>query len=317
MYLSERSEAMLNYFIPKYQDFLQCVLYCGGCVFHSQMSRLLFNNQSDCKRATQLANNLIEARIFNKQTIGKNNLYTLTAFALHYFDVKYPRTLNASRLKMSSLVFESFLQRGYYAKDDPPKAMLERLNKSGVVYYATLGLPQLRQMLHLKDAFIERGFGTDGIDYQIQRIKKRVDFAMSDAKHKQRLDLPKEPDLYTISCKNIYLSGVTVKPDAYGKERPVALLDIYYIGEWQPYMMSDNIIEAKRLIEDTLQNGALALITVHSHGKENPRYERTVKNHLLKHPEFLTPDNVNDTLSFRWYNTRMSVFSNIDPKNYV
>lgn len=149
MYMSERSEALFTYFMPKYQDFLQCVLFCGGCVFHSQMSRLLFKNQSDCKRATQLANNLIEARIFNKQRSGKNNLYTLTAFALHHFDVKYPQSLTASRLKLSSLVFESFLQRGYYAKSDPAKTMLERLNKSGMAFFSTQGMQQLRQMLHL------------------------------------------------------------------------------------------------------------------------------------------------------------------------
>lgn len=317
MYMSERSEALFTYFMPKYQDFLQCVLFCGGCVFHSQMSRLLFKNQSDCKRATQLANNLIEARIFNKQRSGKNNLYTLTAFALHHFDVKYPQSLTASRLKLSSLVFESFLQRGYYAKSDPAKAMLERLNKSGMAFFSTQGMQQLRQMLHLKDAFAERGFSTEGIDYQIQRMKKRVNFAILSDNHKGRLDLPKEPDLFSISCKNIYLSGVTLKPNSYGKERPVALVEIYYIGEWLQSIMADNIIEAKRLIEDTLQNDALAIFTVHSHGKRNPRYEQAVKGHLLKNPEFLTPEDINNTLSFKWYDTRMSLFSNVDPKNYI
>lgn len=316
MVLSERCQVLQNYYLHKYRDFLQTVFSCGGgVIFHSQMCRLLFGNKSDCTAATQLGNDLVEARIFHQHKIGRNKLYSLTDYALHYFGVKKSHRINATRIKLSALIFESFLNKRYYEKDNPPKAILQRFNKSSFAYFSAPGKQQLQQMEYLKNAFMKCGFTTDGIDYQLDRAERR--YAAFCRDKRPREILPKECDLYTISYKNIYLSGVTIKPDAYGKQRPVALVDVYYISDWSASLMADNIMEAKRLIEDTLQNNALAVFTIHSHEKQPQSYEKAVKNNLLKHPEFLTLDDVNATVSFQWYGTKNTLFSNIDQKNMI
>lgn len=316
MVLSERCQVLQNYYLPKYHDFLQCVCFCGGgIIFHSQMSRLLFGNKSDCTAATRLGNDLMEAHIFNQHRIGRNKLYSLSDYALHYFHVSRTPKLNATRIKLSALIIESFLKKRYYEKENPPKSILERLNKSSFMYFSAPGKQQLQQMEYLKNAFEQRGFTTDGIDYQIDRAKRRYEAFCRDKKPREIY--PKECDLYTISYKNIYLSGVAIKPDAHGKQRPMALVDVYYISDWSASMMGGNIMEAKRLIEDTLQNNALAVFTVHSHEKQPQWYEKAVKNNLANFPEFLTLDDVNATVSFQWYGTKNTLFSSINQKNLI
>ena len=312
--LSEKQEALQAYFFPKYRDLLLCILYCGGCVLHSQMSRLLFNNKSDSNSASILVENLTEARIIRKTNFGRNKIYILTYGTLTYFGLQFPSAKpTTSRVKLSALIFESYLQKGYYKKPDPAAAMRQKLEKSCVLRYQVSGKVQLTQMLYLRDEFKQRGYKTDGINYQIERMKTRVASGYMNGEGAAARFLPKESDMFSISCKNIFLAGVAIRPNEYGRERPVALVDVYHNTRWNPRMMANNLIEAKRVIEDTLQNDALAQFTIHSHSAYNPDFENKVYNLLSAYPEFLNSEQARNEIAFRWYDTRESIFSGIDP----
>lgn len=316
MMLSEKEKVIQEYFFHKYEDLLWCIVRAGGCVVQSQMCRLLNNNKSDTHTNTILVDDLIQAHILRKRRITANNILEVTVCTLNYFGISHPAEINAIRIKLSSLVFENYLTQDYYTKENPAQAMRQQMEKSSMQYYLPTGEAHINQLNRLYESFCKRGYSTDGLTYQLQRMEIRRQSGFNYASG-NKLNLSKEPDLFTVSQKNIYLSGVTVRKNAYGSERLTALVDVYFARTWGTSQFVHNLIEAKRVIEDTLQNDCEAIFTIHSHYSANPDFEEKVCNALAQYPEYLTEDDVRRAVTFKWYNTSARIFSSIDPSNLL
>ncbi len=316
MMLSEKERVIQNYFFDKYEDLLWCIVRAGGCIVQSQMCRLLNNNKSDTHTNTILVEDLVEARILRKRRITANNVLEVTICTLNHFGISHPAEINAIRIKLSALVFENYLTQGYYAKENPAQAVRQQMEKSSMQYYLPTGEAHLRQLNRLYEAFCNRGYSTDGILYQMKRMETRRQSGYNYA-FGNKLELSKEPDLFTLSQKNIYLSNVVVRKNEYGNEQLVGLVDVYFARTWTVSQFTNYIIEAKRIIEDTLQNNALAIFTIHSHNSSNSNFENRVCKALAQFPEFLTEDYVRSDITFKWYDTSRYIFSNVDPSNLL
>lgn len=316
MMLSEKEKVIQDYFLHKYEDLLWCVVRVGGCVAQSQMCRLLNNNKSDTHTNTILVEDLIEARIFRKRRITANNILEVTLCTLNYFGITCPNEINAIRIKLSALVFENYLSKGYYAKENPAKAMRKEMERGSLQYYMPTGEPHIMQLNKLYETFLARGFSTDGLTYQLKRMEKRRDSSRTYAGG-NKLELTKEPDLFTVSQKNIYLNNVVLRRNEYGGERLIALVDVYFARTWRTEYFVNNLIEAKRVIEDTLQNNAEAVFTIHSHYSANPDFENKVCKAMAQYPEYPTEDDVRRAVTFKWYDTSRYIFSNVDPANLL
>lgn len=305
---SEKTIALQKYFLPKYEDLLMCMINAGGCIYHSQIS-MLQSGCRDSRGAKSLGNYLCEAHILKKQIMFKNTLYTPTSTALNYCGVSHLACMNNSRLKLSLLILESYIRKGYYKLENPTQAIRNRMELAGIRYYATQGQPHIFQLEHLITAFDERRLDTTGLLHQLDRMKLRVDFALSQ-NQSERPQIPKESDLFTLSCNTIFLSGVTMRANEYGVERPIGLIDIYCISAWKPIKMAERIIEAKRTIESILGNNSSTAFTIHSHFAENPNYKKAVVNWLSQYPEFYIEK---PNLTFKWYDTAHSLFAGTNP----
>ena len=316
MMLSEKEKVIQDYFFNKYEDLLWCIVRVGGCVVQSQMCRLLNNNKSDTHTNTILVDDLVQARILRKRRITANNILEVTVCTLNHFGINHPAEINAIRIKLSALVFENYLTQGYYEKENPAMAMRQQMEKSSMLYYLPTGEAHIRQLHRLYEPFVNRGYSTDGLIYQMNRMEIRRQSGYGYASG-NKLELPKEPDLFTVSQKNIYLSTVTVRRNEYGSERLTALVDVYFARTWKTSQFVNNLIEAKRVIEDTLQNDSEAIFTIHSHNSANPDFEEKVIKALSQFPEYLTEDEARKAVTFKWYDTSRYIFSNVDPANLI
>lgn len=316
MMLSEKEKVIQQYFFKKYEDLLWCIVRAGGCVVQSQMCRLLNHNKSDTHTNTILVEDLVQSRILRKRRITANNILEVTVCTLNYFGIDHPAEINAIRIKLSALVFENYLSQGYFEKENPAQAMRQQMEKSSLQYYLPTGEAHLRQLVPLYDSFRNRGFNTDGLLYQIERMEKRRQAGYSYGSG-NKLELPKEPDLFTVSQKNIYISRVVLRKNEYGTEQLVALVDVYFARTWRISQFVGNIIEAKRLIEDTLQNDCRAVFNIHSHSCVNHDFENKVCAALAQFPEYMTADIAKQDVTFKWYDTSARIFSNVDPANLI
>ncbi len=316
MMLSEKEKVIQQYFFKKYEDLLWCIVRAGGCVVQSQMCRLLNHNKSDTHTNTILVEDLVQSRILRKRRITANNILEVTVCTLNYFGIEHPAEINAIRIKLSALVFENYLSQGYFEKENPAQAMRQQMERSSLQYYLPTGEAHIRQLNRLYDSFISRGYSTDGLIYQISRMETRRQYGYNYATGK-KLELSKEPDLFTIAQKNIYISKVAVRKNEYGSERLTALVDVYFARTWRTSQFVNNLMEAKRVIEDTLQNDAKAIFTIHSHSSVNPDFENKVCSALARFPEYLTENNVREDIAFKWYDTSARIFSNVDPANLI
>ena len=316
MMLSEKEKVIQNYFFDKYEDLLWCIVRAGGCIVQSQMCRRLNNNKSDTHTNTILVEDLVEARILRKRRITANNILEVTICTLNHFGINHPAEINAIRIKLSALVFENYLSQGYYERENPAQAMRQQMEKSSMQYYLPTGEAHIRQLNLLYEPFCNRGYSTDGILYQMKRMETRKQYGYNYASG-NKLELSKEPDLFTLSQKNIYLSNVVVRKNEHGNEQLIGFVDVYFARTWTVNQFTNYIIEAKRVIEDTLQNNALAIFTIHSHSSSNSNFENRVCKALAEFPEYLTEDDVQSAITFKWYDTSRYIFSNVDPANLL
>jgi len=240
----------------------------------------------------------------------------VTVCTLNYFGIDHPAEINAIRIKLSALVFENYLSQGYFEKENPAQAMRQQMEKSSMQYYLPTGEAHLRQLIPLYESFKSHGFITDGLQYQIERmdIRRQAGYEYSTG---SKLELSKEPDLFTVSQKNIYISRVVLRKTEYDTERLFALVDVYFARTWRTSQFVNNLMEAKRVIEDTLQNDAKAIFTIHSHSSVNPDFENKVCSALARFPEYMTEDSVREDITFKWYDTSARIFSNVDPANLI
>lgn len=311
--LTPRVIAMQQYFLPLYEDLLWCIVRNGSCILQTQLCRLLFRDRRDYKLSTDLVRDLVDARILSKQKLGEHNLLVVTSCTLKYFGIVNQPHLNAYRIKLSALIFEKYLTQGYWKYDNPAKALRQRMERTSALSCYAIGEVHALQLERLLPAFEAHGFCTDGMRYQIERARLRMECA----KKKQSFEAARERDLYGLACSGIYITGVAIRPDEYGNKRPVALVDVYLVNRWSVPQLVFNLIDAKRVIESTLQNDAVALFTIHSHDRADPDFMQKTWEGLARYREFLLPEDAERAVAFRYYDTRAALFSSIDPDNLV
>ena len=311
--LTPRVIAMQQYFLPLYEDLLWCIVRNGSCILQTQLCRLLFRDRRDYKLSTELVRDLVDARILSKQKLGEHNLLVVTSCTLKYFGIVNQPHLNAYRIKLSALIFEKYLTQGYWKYDNPAKALRQRMERTSALSCYAIGEAHSLQLERLLPTFEAHGFCTDGMLYQIERARLRMECA----KKKRSFEAARERDLYGLACSGIYITGVAIRPDQYGNKRPVALVDVYLVNRWSVQQLVWNLIDAKRVIESTLQNDAVALFTVHSHDRADPDFMRKTWEGLARYSDYLLPEDAEQEVTFRFYDTRAALFSSIDPDNLI
>lgn len=311
---SEYIYALQSWYLPKYADLFKVIAYLGGCITQQQLTRLLFQNKTDCVSRDRLVRKLLDAKLLKVEKLGGNNILLLTYPVFRYLDIQRTAKISGTRLKLSALILEKYLRLRIYNAEHPAMALKDRLEKTSALSYLPTGVAHMRQMHYLTTVFAERGLCTDGLQYQYRRAEKRMEHCFRKEYDKaHRLGLSKEPDLFGLECKNIYLTGVRMRQGPYGKEHLEGIVDVYHISNLTPAKLTSYIIEAKRVIESTLQNDSTALIHIYSHGAEDTAYMDQVYAALEQYPEFVLPDTAREQVTFHFFDTKAALFSNIDP----
>ena len=311
---SEYIYALQSYYLPKYHDLFKVIAYLGGCIMRQQMTRLLFKNKTDCSQADALVKKLVDSKLVKTQRLGANTVLILTYPVFRYLNINRTANINGTRLKVSALIMEKYLRQGVWKLDNPVLALRKRMEKTAALAFVSSGEAHMRQMYALMEGFEARGLSTDGLRYQYVRAEKRMEHdyrSQYDRSHK--LALPKEPDLYTLECKNTYLVAVRQREDAYGRPQLQGVVDIYHMADLIPSKMAERIVEAKRVIESTLQNDSLAIVNIYSHEPEDADYMEKVYAALEQYPEYTLPDTAREQVSFHYFDTRRTLFGSIAP----
>ena len=205
---SEYIYALQSYYLPKYQEMFKVIAYLGGCITRQQLCRLMFKNRTKYKQMDIMVTRLLDAKLFKVQRIGTNNILILTFPVLRYLNINRTANVNGTRLKVSALIMEKYLRQEVWKQDEPAMALRKRMEKTAALAFVSSGEAHMRQLYTLMQAFEARGLDTDGLRYQYTRAEKRMEHdyrSQYDRNHNLRL--PKEPDLYTLECKNIYHPG--------------------------------------------------------------------------------------------------------------
>jgi len=192
-------------------------------------------------------------------------------------------------------------------------ALRKRMEKTAALAFMSSGEAHMRQLYTLMQAFEARGLDTDGLRYQYARAEKRKEHDFRNQYTRHRLDLPREPDLYTLECKNIYLAGVRERENIYGRTEIEGIVDIYHVADLTPAKMAAYIIEAKRVVESTLQNDSGSSIRIYSHGAEDTDYADKVYAALEQYPEYALPDTAREQVTFHFFDTRRTLFGGVAP----
>ena len=311
---SEYIYALQSYYLPKYQELFRVIAYLGGCIMRQQLTRLLFKNKTDCTQADALVKKLVDSKLVKVQRIGTNNVLILTYPVFRYLNINRTANVNGTRLKVSALIMEKYLRQGVWKQDEPAMALRKRMEKTAALAFMSSGEAHMRQLYTLMQAFEARGLDTDGLRYQYARAEKRMEHdyrSQYDRSH--RLCLPKESDLYTLECKNIYLAGVKERENIYGRMEIEGIVDIYHVADLTPAKMAAYIIEAKRVVESTLQNDSGSSIRIYSHGAEDTDYADKVYTALEQYPEYALPDTAREQVTFHFFDTRRTLFSGVRP----
>ena len=305
--------AMQSYCLPKYQELFKVIANLGGCILRQQLTRLLFKNRTDYSQADALVKKLLDAKLVKIQYIGRNSVLILTYPVFRYLGIPRTTNLNGTRLKLSALILEKYLRQGVWRQDDPVTALRKRMEKTSALFFRPLGEPHMRQLYALMQAFEERGLSTDGLRYQYARAEKRMEHGFRKEYSRHKIDLTKEADLYTLERKSIYLTGVKEQENAYGRRELTGIVDMYWISDLPPSRMSEYIIEAKRVIESTLQNDCGTQFHIYSHGAEDKAYTEKVYSFLEQYPEYVLPDTARQQVTFHFFNTRRTLFGGVNP----
>ena len=305
--------AMQSYCLPKYQELFKVIANLGGCILRQQLTRLLFKNRTDYSQADALVKKLLDAKLVKIQYIGRNSILMLTYPVFRYLGIDRTTNLNGTRLKLSALILEKYLRQGVWRQDDPVMALRKRMEKTSALFFRPLGEPHMRQLYALMQAFEERGLDTDGLRYQYDRAEKRMEHGFRKEYSQHKIDLTKEADLYTLERKSIYLTGVKEQENAYGRRELTGIVDMYWISDLSPSQMSEYIIEAKRVIESTLQNDCGTQFHIYSHGAEDKAYTERVYTALEQYPEYVLPDAARQQVTFHFFNTRRTLFGGVSP----
>lgn len=311
---SEYIYALQSYYLPKYQEMFKVIAYLGGCITRQQLCRLMFKNRTNYKQMDIMVKRLLDAKLFKVQRIGTGNILILTYPVFRYLNINRTANVNGTRLKISAIIMEKYLRQGVWKLDDPATALRKRMEKTAALAFVSSGEAHMRHMYALMEGFEARGLSTDGLCYQYARAEKRMEHdyrSQYDRSH--RLALPKESDLYTLECKNIYLTAVRQREDAYGRPQLQGVVDIYHVADLTPATMAKRIVDAKRVIESTLQNDSLAVINIYSHEPEDTDYIEKVYAALAQYPEYTLPDTAREQVIFHYFDTRRTLFGSIAP----
>ena len=310
---SEYIYALQSYYLPKYQEMFKVIAYLGGCITRQQLCRLMFKNRTKYKQMDIMVTRLLDAKLFKVQRIGTNNILILTFPVLRYLGISRTANPNGTRYKVSALIMEKYLRQGVWKQDEPAMALRKRMEKTAALAFMSSGEAHMRQLYSLMQAFEARGLDTDGLRYQYARAEKRMEHDYRTQYTRHKLDLPREPDLYTLECKNIYLAGVRERENIYGRTEIESIVDIYHVADLPPAKMAAYIIEAKRVVESTLQNGSGSSIRIYSHGAEDTDYADKVYAALEQYPEYALPDTAREQVTFHFFDTRRSLFGGVAP----
>ena len=310
---SEYIYALQSYYLPKYQEMFKVIAYLGGCITRQQLCRLMFKNRTKYKQMDIMVTRLLDAKLFKVQRIGTNNILILTFPVLRYLGISRTANPNGTRYKVSALIMEKYLRQGVWKQDVPAMALRKRMEKTAALAFMSSGEAHMRQLYSLMQAFEARGLDTDGLRYQYARAEKRMEHDYRTQYTRHKLDLPRESDLYTLECKNIYLAGVRERENIYGRTEIEGIVDIYHVSDLPPAKMAAYIIEAKRVVESTLQNGSGSSIRIYSHGAEDTDYADKVYAALEQYPEYALPDTAREQVTFYFFDTRRSLFGGVAP----
>ena len=88
---------------------------------------------------------------------------------------------------------------------------------------------------------------------------------------------------------------------------------MYHVADLPPAKMAEHIVEAKRVIESTLQNDSRTNIRIYSHGAEDTDYADKVYAALEHYPEYALPDTAREQVTFHFFDTRRSLFGGVAP----
>lgn len=310
---SEYIYALQSYYLPKYQELFRVIAYLGGCIMRQHLTRLLFKNKTDCTQADALVKKLVDSKLVKVQRIGTSNVLILTYPVFRYLNINRVANINGTRLKISALIMEKHLRQGVWKQDEPAMALRKRMEKTAALAFVSSGEAHMRQLYTLMQAFEARGLDTDGLRYQYARAEKRMEHDYRTQYVQHKLDLPREADLYTLECKNIYLVGVRERENIYGRTEIEGIVDIYHVADLTPAKMAERIVEAKRVIESTLQNDSGASIRIYRHGTEDTDYANKVYAALARYPEYALPDTAREQVTFHFFDTRRTLFGGVRP----
>lgn len=326
MSISDRTAALQVHYLSKHSDILYVIMRIGGCILQQQLCRWLNNNKTDTTSNTSLVKNLVESQLVKVRQIGGNNILIITYPVFKYFKVNRTVKINGAKIKRSAMIMEKYLRMGYYTKD--PIELKKRLEKTSCLSYMTTGEPALRLIQKYIPLLENKGWSVDGLKHQEQIMYQRFDHQTKFLLYENYppLKLDKEDgqlDLYNLECQNSFISGIRFDKLSNGKEQLQVHADIYNVYEKDPLSIAKLVLDTQQTIEGIFadfknDNFVDVYIQVYSHNEYNFDYENKVYTYLCTQNEYIgNIDLAKQRIKLVWFNSKSSLFSNIDPSSIV
>lgn len=294
--------------IKQYEDLLWVIVFgLGGICFTTHIHELLGGHKTQNRR---ILSKMEELDLIDTVRLGNNTLIKTKAPVIRYFTGKTKvATVSRKSVLRSALFCEMYLRiyRGL-------KEIREKLKSSNFHHFTPEANLNLMQAFY--NRYNDEGYDITGLETQIKILKERRAFEKVKKDRGQKLEFKtvnaekyfenRTDDIYTLSCKNVYLRYRGTRTVEDKKYRAIEAC-IINLSIHQPKELAELIRDTYTTLSEIFNNVAFFHIKVYTLDYE---YTDKEKNSIAKYLEQSKLINNNFMTEFECYKVRQKLFSN-------
>lgn len=294
--------------IKQYEDLLWVIVFgLGGICFTTHIHELLGGHKTQNRR---ILSKMEELDLIDTVRLGNNTLIKAKAPIIRYFTGKTRVATVSRKTVLRSAMFCAIYLRVYKGLKD----IRERLNSTNFHHFT----PEAN--LNLIEAFYKRyreeGNDITGLETQLKILEERRAFEKVKKDRGQKLEFKtvnaekyfenRIDDVYTLSCKNVYLRYRGIRTVS-GTKRRVIEACIINLSIHQPKELAELIKDTYITLSEIFKNGEFFYIKVYTLDYEYTDKEKRSITKYLELYKLITDDYMTD---FECYKVRQKLFSN-------
>lgn len=294
-----------HYLLNTYGEIFLCILYFGGGIHQSQFIRWIGNGNTRSSKATRLIKACVDAGLLVKCDLHPRNKFLhITKTVYRYLG--YPNgqyRAEPQKHLATALLIERFLRLGY-----APDKMLERLDRTNARYGFAAGTLECYLLDNAAHELAQYGWNTSNIEHERALMEQIANREQGGYHHHM--------NLHNLARRRIYISEILFNK----KTRTVTVhMDFYNIFDHDARQIAKMLIDTQYSIQTIFadcsnpHHKVNCIVSIFSHDKENQKMNDKVLRYIVKDPLYIvTPDQASKDFQFFGFDTKKTLFSNID-----